>query len=170
MLGVTPSVSAGDLVTLDINQMVTNIGPDSSSVATAGYPTFMQRQINSKVAVRSGETLVLGGLIKDSNSNGKSGLPILSSIPVLGALFGQHKNNTERTEMLVILTPRVLRSDEDARAVSRELRDRMQGLLGSGARCRAARRHHPALRRCERTRHARSSRPNAPARRCKCSP
>ncbi len=133
MLGVTPSVSAGDLVTLDINQMVTNIGPDSSSVATAGYPTFMQRQINSKVAVRSGETLVLGGLIKDSNSNGKSGLPILSSIPVLGALFGQHKNNTERTEMLVILTPRVLRSDEDARAVSRELRDRMQGLLGSGA-------------------------------------
>lgn len=133
MLGVTPSVSAGDLVTLDIDQIVTDIGPDSTSAATVGYPTFMQRQINSKVAVRSGETLVLGGLIKDSASSGKSGLPILSSIPVLGALFGQHKSAAERTELLVILTPRVLRSDEDARAVSRELRDRMQGLLHSGA-------------------------------------
>lgn len=133
MLGVTPSVSAGDLVTLDIDQTVTDIGPDSTSAATVGYPTFMQRQINSKVAVRSGETLVLGGLIKDSASSGKSGLPILSSIPVLGALFGQHKSTAERTELLVILTPRVLRSDEDARAVSRELRDRMQGLLHSGA-------------------------------------
>lgn len=133
MLGVTPSVSAGDLVTLDIDQIVTDIGADSTSAATAGYPTFQQREINSKVAVRSGETLVLGGLIKDSSSSGKAGLPILSSLPVVGALFGRHKNAAERTELLVILTPRVLRSDEDARAVSRELRDRMQGLLGTGA-------------------------------------
>jgi len=132
MLGVTPSVSAGDLVTLDIDQMVTDVGPDSASAATAGYPTFMQRQINSKVAVRSGETLVLGGLIKDAAASGKAGLPGLSAIPVIGALFGRHRQSAERTELLVILTPRVLRSDEDARAVGRELRDRMQGLLHSG--------------------------------------
>lgn len=133
MLGVTPSVSAGDLVTLDIDQIVTDVGPDSASAATAGYPTFMQRQINSKVSVRSGETLVLGGLIKDSTSSGKAGVPGLSAIPVVGALFGRHKSSAERTELLVILTPRVLRSDEDARAVGRELRDRMQGLMQGGA-------------------------------------
>jgi len=133
MLGVTPSVSAGDLVTLDIDQIVTDLGADSSSAATSGYPTFLQRQINSKVAVRSGETLVLGGLIKDSASSGKAGVPLLSSIPVVGALFGRHRNTADRTELLVILTPRVLRSDEDARAISRELRDRMQGLLQGGA-------------------------------------
>ena len=132
MLGVTPSVSAGDLVTLDISQTVTDIGPDSTSAATAGYPTFMQRQIDSKVAVRSGETLVLGGLIKDNASNSKAGLPLLSAIPVLGALFGTHTQSASRTELLVILTPRVLRSDDDARAISRELRDRMQGMLGTG--------------------------------------
>ena len=87
----------------------------------------------SKVAVRSGETLVLGGLIKDASSSRKAGLPFLSAIPVLGALFGQHRDSAERTELLVILTPRVLRSDEDARAVSRELRERMRGLtLGQG--------------------------------------
>ena len=129
MLGVTPSVSAGDLVTLDVDQLVTDLGPDSTSAQTKGYPTFLQRQINSKVAVRSGETLVLGGLIKDSANSSKSGLPLLSSIPVVGALFGTHRNSATRTELLVILTPRVLRSDEDARAVSRELRDRMKGLM-----------------------------------------
>lgn len=125
MLGVTPSVSAGDLVTLDINQMVTDVARASQSLT----PVFMQRQINSKVAVRSGETLVLGGLIKDSAENRKAGVPLLSAIPVVGALFGNHANNAERTELLVIITPRVLRSDEDARAVSRELRDRMKGLM-----------------------------------------
>ena len=132
MLGVTPSVSAGDLVTLDIDQIVTDLGADSTSAQTSGYPTFLQRQINSKVAVRSGETLVLGGLIKDSASSSKGGVPLLSSIPVVGALFGRHRNSADRTELLVILTPRVLRSDEDARAVSRELRDRMQGLMQGG--------------------------------------
>ena len=140
MLGVTPSVSAGDLVTLDIDQIVSDIGPDSTSSATAGFPTFDQRQINSKVSVRSGETLVLGGLIRDRNRSGRSGLPFLSSIPVVGALFGTHTNEAARTELLVVLTPRVLRSDEDARAVSRELRERMRGLtLGQDGEPAAAR-------------------------------
>ena len=132
MLGVTPSVSAGNLVTLDINQAVTDLD-DSKNSATANYPTFIQRQINSKVAVRSGETLVLGGLIKDSTSSGRTGIPLLSSIPVLGGLFGTQSKSNSRTELLVIITPRVLRSDEDARAVSRELRDRMKGLTAGGA-------------------------------------
>ncbi|MBS0404814.1 MAG: type II secretion system protein GspD, partial [Proteobacteria bacterium] len=132
MLGVTPSVSAGDLVTLDVNQVVSKLGNNSTTPATAGFPTFDQREINSKVAVRSGETLVLGGLIQDNTNNTKNGLPILSAIPVLGALFGAHTVSTSRTELLVILTPRVLRSDDDARAISRELRDRMQGMLGTG--------------------------------------
>lgn len=128
LLGVTPSVSAGGLVTLDINQTVSNLG-GTSMVGGEEYPTFMQRQITSKVAVRSGETIVLGGLIRDENTRRKSGLPVLSSIPVVGALFGTHADSATRTELLVVITPRVLRSDEDARAVSRELRERMRGLV-----------------------------------------
>jgi general secretion pathway protein D len=134
MLDVTPSVSAGDLISLDINQMVTDLGADSTSKQTSGYPTFMQRQITSKVAVRSGETMVLGGLIKDNSSRGKTGVPLLSQIPVVGALFGTTEESSARTELLVVITPRVIRSDEDARAVSRELRERMRGLTASGLR------------------------------------
>ncbi|NZA01492.1 hypothetical protein H0I39_06440 [Ottowia beijingensis] len=79
--------------------------------------------------MRSGETLVLGGLIQDNVNNSKSGVPVLSAIPVVGALFGTHRSSASRTELLVILTPRVLRADDDVRAISRELRDRMKGLV-----------------------------------------
>jgi general secretion pathway protein D len=124
-LQVTPSVGSGDMVTMDINQAVTDVG--QIDVAT-GQRTFLQRQIGSKVAVRSGETLVLGGLIRDNNTDGSSGLPLFHEIPILGALFGTKQSSGNRTELLVVITPRVARSDEDARAISRELRDRMQGL------------------------------------------
>jgi general secretion pathway protein D len=124
-LAVTPSVGAGDMVTMNINQAVTDVG--QIDVAT-GQRTFLQRQIGSKVAVRSGETLVLGGLIRDNNTDGSSGLPLFHEIPILGALFGTKQSSGNRTELLVVITPRVARSDEDARAISRELRDRMQGL------------------------------------------
>ena len=132
LLSVRPSVNAGDLVTLDIDQAVIDVGltPDDAT----GQRPFMQRQVSSKVAVRSGETMVLGGLIKDNTRSGKSGLPILSSIPIVGALFGRHENTADRTELLVILTPRVVRSDEDVRAISRELRERMRGLTSDDAR------------------------------------
>lgn len=125
MLNVTPSVNAGDLVTLEIDQTVTDVGEKDE---ITGQRSFLQRQIGSKVAVRSGETIVLGGLIKSKHTQGSAGLPVLSSIPLLGGLFGSQSREDVRTELLVIITPRVLRSDEDARAVSRELRDRMKGL------------------------------------------
>jgi general secretion pathway protein D len=127
-LTVTPSVTAGNMVTMDMNQTVTDVG--NIDVAT-GQRAFLQRQINSKVAVRSGESLVLGGLIRDNNTSGSSGLPLLSSLPLVGGLFGTQSSNSARTELLVVLMPRVLRADQDLREISQELRDRMKG-LGQG--------------------------------------
>ena len=124
-LSVTPSVNAGDVVTLQVNQAVTDVGTIDTAT---GQRTFLQRQIGSKVAVRSGETLVLGGLIRDNSTDGSSGLPVLHEVPLLGALFGTKSRQANRTELLVIITPRVLRSEQDARDVSRELRERLRGL------------------------------------------
>jgi len=126
-LAVTPSVNAGNMVTMTINQAVTDVGQID---AATGQRAFLQRQIGSKVAVRSGETLVLGGLIRDNNTNSSSGIPLLHEIPVFGALFGTKNNNGQRTELLVIITPRVVRSDQDARDVSAEMRDRMKSFIG----------------------------------------
>jgi general secretion pathway protein D len=72
--------------------------------------------------------IALGGLFKDSKSFGKNGIPILSRIPVLGALFGTHANVGERTELLVILKPSVLRTIDDGRAITEELRAKLRTL------------------------------------------
>ena len=77
-LAVTPSVNAGNMVTMSINQAVTDVGQID---AATGQRAFLQRQITSKVAVRSGETLVLGGLIRDNNTTGSNGVPGLHEIP-----------------------------------------------------------------------------------------
>ena len=125
-LVVTPSVNAGNIVTMQVDQTVTDLGTPKESAD--GQPTFLERQISSKVAVRSGETIVLGGLIKDSKKSGKDGVPYLHDIPILGNLFGATSSGDSRTELLVVITPRVVRSDIDIRSVSEDLRDRMKGL------------------------------------------
>jgi general secretion pathway protein D len=126
-LSVTPSVNSGNMVTMSVNQAVTDVGQIDDAT---GQRAFLQRQIDSKVAVRSGETLVLGGLIRDNSTTGSNGLPGLHEIPLFGALFGTKKRNDQRTELLVIITPRVIRSDQDAREVSSEIRDRMKSFMG----------------------------------------
>jgi len=123
-LAVTPSVNAGDMVAMTLNQSVTDVGPID---AATGQRSFLQRQIGSRVAVRSGEALVLGGLIKDGNTQGSLGIPLLSRIPVIGALFGTQTQDSNRTELLVVITPRVVRTPYDAREVGVEMRDRMRG-------------------------------------------
>lgn len=124
-LSVTPSVNAGNMVTMQIDQAVTDVG--AVDLAT-GQRSFLQRQIGSKVAVRSGETLVLGGLIRDNATNGKSGIPGLQDIPLFGNLFGASNINSNRTELLVVITPQVVRSDQDLRELARSMREKMQHL------------------------------------------
>lgn len=126
-LDVTPSVNAGGLVTMDISQAVTDVGEID---AATGQRTFLQREINSRVAVRSGETVVLGGLIRDNTTRGKQGLPMLQDIPVLGHLFSTTSKVGTRTELIVLITPRALQNDDDLRAASTEIRQRMSATLG----------------------------------------
>lgn len=123
-LSVTPTVNAGNVVTLQIAQGVTDVGPVDSAT---GQRAFLQRQINSKVAIRSGETLVLGGLIRENATTGKTGLPGLVDLPLIGSLFGTTTVSKARTELLIVLTPRVVRSDQDIQEVSSDLRNRMKG-------------------------------------------
>lgn len=124
-LQVTPSVNAGDLVTMDILQSVTDVGPIDPATQQR---SFLERNVSSRIAVRSGESVVLGGLIRDNASRGRAGLPFLQDIPVVGRLFGTTTNNNSRTELLVFITPRVLRNEQDLRDISVEMRTRMQGL------------------------------------------
>ena len=122
-LNVTPSVNAGGLVTMDIEQSVTDVGPID---AATGQRAFNERNIMSRVAVRSNESVVLGGLIRENASNTESGVPFLHQLPVVGPLFGSTAKEDRRTELLVIITPRALYNESELRQVSDEMRSQIR--------------------------------------------
>lgn len=124
-LQVTPSVNDGGLVTMDIDQSVTDVGVVDPAT---GQRSFLERNVASRVAVRSGQSVVLGGLIRDNTASGKSGIPLLMDIPLLGALFSTQTETETRTELLIFITPTVLEEEEDLRALNQEMRSRMRGL------------------------------------------
>jgi len=124
-LEVTPSVNDGGLVTLEVIQSVTDVGPIDNATQQR---SFLERNVSSKVAIRDGESVVLGGLIRDNTSTGKSGVPLLMDIPVLGNLFSTTTDVSARTELLIFITPRVLDSDRELQDITNEMRQRMRGL------------------------------------------
>jgi general secretion pathway protein D len=123
ILTVTPRINSGGLVTLDIEQQVSDVVPTTTS--SINSPTFQQRRIKTKVVVQDGETISLAGLISDKKFKGNSGIPLLQEIPILGALFSTRSNSATRTELLILLTPRVVYNERDARALTDELRQKL---------------------------------------------
>ena len=94
-------------------------------------PTILQRQVKSTVAVKDRETLALGGLIRDKRSQNINGVPWLSTIPIIGPLFGTTTRDLARTELVVLLTPRVVNSVAQGRALANEFRRSLKGLYKS---------------------------------------
>ena len=124
ILTVTPRVNSSGLVQLDIVQEASDVVATTSSGIDS--PTIRQRQITSSVAVESGSEIVLGGIITRSEQKGKSGIPLLKDIPLLGAAFTSSAVlDRNRTELLVILRPTVMSSSNDIRAVTAEIKARM---------------------------------------------
>jgi general secretion pathway protein D len=133
ILDIIPRVNAGGLVVLDIIQEVSQVAPTVVTASTttttqATTPTISQRRIASTVAINSGDTVALGGLIQDNVTKSVSGIPVLSDIPIFGNLFKTTNNTAARTELLVMLTPRVVRDRADARLLTDQLRQRLRGL------------------------------------------
>jgi general secretion pathway protein D len=128
VLKVTPRVGKSGTVFVDVNQEV------SSAIATTSSgidsPTIQQRKIATTVAVQDGDAVALGGLIRDSLSYGDSGVPVLKDIPLVGKLFSSTTDTQDRTELLIFLRPRILRSPAAAREMTDQLRKGLSGLDG----------------------------------------
>ncbi|MEE4173253.1 MAG: type II secretion system secretin GspD [Xanthomonadales bacterium] len=122
-LDVTPRINPGGLVYLDISQEVSRPGVRDPDVSTSGNPPINNRSVTSQVAVQSGQTVFLGGLIQESDSAGTTGVPYLNRIPGLGALFGSKTRDKFRNETIVMITPTVLENNADLRAVTDDLED-----------------------------------------------
>jgi general secretion pathway protein D len=129
-LEVTPRVNANGMVIMKLKQIVSV--PVTTTVLTAGTQTtstsINMKVIESNVAVLDGETIVLGGLIADQVDNTKSGIPWLYELPLIGSLFGTMEKKNTKTELVVLITPRVVASKQDSRVISNEFKRKLTGI------------------------------------------
>lgn len=131
ILTVKPRISGNNSVALEIAQEVSSVVESSNTSEESSLtPTINQRKVQSVVSVRSGQTVVLGGLIQEQEQRSRQGIPLLSDIPAIGDLFASNNRTGGRTELVVFITPRIVRNADDAGAISREIRDRMRGMNG----------------------------------------
>ena len=126
ILNVTPRVNSSGLVVLDIQQEVSNVVRTTTSGIDS--PTIAQRRVGTTVAVDSEQTVALGGLIQDDVDEIRAGIPFLSDIPVIGWLFGSTTSKAARTELLILITPKVLADSKAAVAATDELRKRLRAV------------------------------------------
>jgi general secretion pathway protein D len=127
-LKVTPRVNSNGMVTMDLAQEVTDVGEIDQAT---GQRSFLQRNIKSNISVKSGETIVLGGLIKDNSTSSRQGAPVVSKLPVVGNLFSGTRKQSARTELLVLITPTAVKNQKDLYKTGEELRSKMKRLLNS---------------------------------------
>jgi general secretion pathway protein D len=120
-LTVTPRINPGGLVYMDISQDVSRPGARDPDISTSGNPPINNKTVTSQVAVQSGQTVFLGGLISEQDSRGRSGVPFLSRVPVLGSMFGSKTKAVSRSETLVMITPTVVETAVDLREISKEM-------------------------------------------------
>jgi general secretion pathway protein D len=113
-------------VVLEITQEVNDV--DETTTSDIDSPTITQRSITTTVAVRSGETVVLGGLIRENESESEAGVPGLRSIPGIGRLFSSRTTISRRTELLVLITPTAISNTAEAREITLEMKKKMSGI------------------------------------------
>lgn len=116
ILKVKPVIHSGNRVDLEVAQEVS--AAQTTVTGVNNSPTISTRKLETKMTLQSGSTVLLGGLISSNNSHGDAGIPVLKDIPVLGGLFGVQKQNKAKTELVVLITPYVMNTDEDAQAVT----------------------------------------------------
>jgi general secretion pathway protein D len=128
ILRVRPRVTAEGMVFLEMVQEVSSPGPVPQNCETNCNVPIDTRRLKTEAAVQSGETVMLAGLISDGVSRGSSGIPGLSRIPVIGGLFGTQTSRTDRSEVIILLTPRVIRDPRQARELTDEYGRRFRAL------------------------------------------
>ena len=126
-LEVTPRVNANGMVIMDIHQIVSNVN-DKATTGVTSTATITKKEIQSSIAIHDSETIVLGGLIDDTNTVTKSGIPLLYDLPWIGSLFGTTHYIRAKNELVVLITPRVVKSKQDSRQISDEFKRKLTGI------------------------------------------
>ena len=129
LLDVKPSINASGRVTLSVTQEVSARGTPLS-VGGAEYPSFSKRKVSTDVTLEEGRTLMIAGLIQDKGTKGVIGVPGLKDIPILGMLFGTTKNDRDKVELMIAITPYVVRNREEGDRLTAAFQDSLRDLKG----------------------------------------
>ena len=128
-LDITPKVKSSGTVTLNISQTVSDVVRTSSSEINS--PTIQQRQVTSTASLQSGTTALLAGLIREVATDIKSGIPLLHKLPVLGHFFGTTGEQKQRTELVVLISPKVIKSRDESEKITEDILQKYKGLLAT---------------------------------------
>ncbi len=126
-LSILARVNPSGIVTMIINQQVSDPQQPSSSSAIQS-PSFSQKAVSTQVTVQDGDTIAIGGIIQETNTEASAGIPVLHKLPIVGSLFGSKSFSKERTELVIFLTPRVIYDTNQIGEATKELKDRMKKL------------------------------------------
>jgi general secretion pathway protein D len=133
ILRVVPRVNVNGNVRLEVEQEISN--PVNNSGSGSGTnsltPTVSTRKVRSAVAVASGQTVLLAGLISDTQNRTRNGIPGLDQLPVVGDVFAQTDKSIKRTELIIFIRPQIIRDGKDAHFVAEEVRTKLRGSIGS---------------------------------------
>jgi general secretion pathway protein D len=128
-LEVTPHVNASGIITLDIAQNVSDVSQTTTS--NIDSPTIQNRSLLTTVSVRSGETVMLGGLIRAGSLTDRSGIPLLHDLPGIGFLFGSKNNTASRTELVIMMRPIISTTPSDIQQVTQDMQRKFHQVLQS---------------------------------------
>ncbi len=128
-LDITPKVKSSGTVTLNISQTVSDVVRTSSSEINS--PTIQQRQVTSTASLQSGTTALLAGLIREVSTDIKSGIPLLHKLPLLGHFFGTTGEQKHRTELVVLISPKVIKSKDEPEKITEDILQKYKGLLAT---------------------------------------
>ena len=123
ILKIKPQINAGGLVTLELTQEVSNFY--KIDLSGSEQVAISKREVTTNLVAQDGQTIVIGGLISEDNTDTKSGIPFLSKIPIIGPLFGSTTNSKNRKELVILLTPHVIRTQQDAGSLTSEYLQRL---------------------------------------------
>lgn len=122
---VTPRINEKKLVVMTIKETFQDAVPDAQDINGTKWPSITSRELSADVAVANGQTVILGGLVKNTRGGSKAGIPYLSNLPFIGWIFGTNSKTEKRTELLVFLTPYVLDSSDELMEEAKRRRDYM---------------------------------------------
>jgi general secretion pathway protein D len=129
ILRVVPRINVNGKVLLEIEQEISNVVPGTGNSLT---PTVSQRKVKSSITVATGQTVLLAGLISETQNVNNSGIPLLDQLPgFLGDAFSHKTTGTVRTELIIFIRPQIIRDSVDAHFVAEELRTKMKGRIGA---------------------------------------